>query len=165
MKTLLGLFAFASLAAAQISFIGAGSNISVRTNETLSAKRADGRVFLGVVDRDVMGEGGVVAIPRGATAELIVTNVSRQELPVDLESVVVNGQRFAVAVNPERVHGADGDMWRDGRNAEYVNKGHGRKINRSSVLNFRLEQPLRMGQLDNGYNRDGVHFHYQYRTR
>ena len=165
MKTLLGLFTFTALAAAQISFIGAGSNISVRTNETLSAKRADGRVFLGMVDRDVMGDGGVVATPRGATAELIVTNVSRQDISIDLESVVVNGQRYAIAVNPERVHGAEGDMWRDGRNAEYVNNGHGHKIARSSVLNFRLEQPLRVGLLDNGYNRNGAHFHYQYRTR
>jgi hypothetical protein len=56
-------------------------------------------------------------------------------------------------------------MWRDGRNAEYVNGASGRRIARASVLNFRLEQPLRMGVADNGYNRNGGHYHYQYRTR
>src|SRR5437764_8063127 len=114
MKSLLGLFTFATLAAAQVSFIGAGANISVRMNETLDARRSNGRVFVGVVDRDVIDERGDIAIPRGSTAELIVTNVSRQDVSVDLESVVVNGQRFAIAANPDRVHNIDGDMWRDG---------------------------------------------------
>ena len=112
-----------------------------------------------------MDERGEVAIPRGSRAELIVTNISRQDVSVDLESVVVNGQRYAVAANPDRVHTTGGNMWRDGRNAEYVNGGNGRKFDRSSVLNFRLLQPLRMGVADNGYNRNGVHYHYQYRTR
>jgi hypothetical protein len=165
MKTLLGLFGFATLAAAQMSFIGAGANISVRTNETLSVRRADGRVFLGVVERDVIDERGAVAIPRGSRAELIVTNVSRQVVSIDLESVVVNGQRFAVAANPDRVRNTDQNMWRNGRNAEYVDGGNGRRIVRSSVLNFRLEQPLRMGIEDNGHNRNGVHYHDQYRSR
>ena len=165
MKTLLGLFSFATLAAAQMSFIGAGATISVRMDQTLNARRTDGRVLLGVVDRDVMDERGGLAIPMGSRAELIVTNISRQDVSVDLESVVVNGQRYAVAVNPDRVRNTDGDMWRDGRNAEYVNGGYGRRIARSSVLNFRLEQPLRVGVADNGYNRNGVHYHYQYRAR
>jgi hypothetical protein len=165
MKTLLGLFSFATLAVAQMSFIGAGASIFVRTNETLNARRSDGRVFLGVIDRDVIDERGAVAIPRGSRAELIVTNVSRQDVSVDLESIVVNGQRYAIAANPDRVRNTEGDMWRDGRNAEYVNGGYGRRIARSSVLNFRLEQPLRMGVADNGYIRNGVHYHYQYRTR
>ena len=52
MKILLGLFGFATLAAAQMSFIGAGASISVRTNEALNVRKADGRVFLGVVERD-----------------------------------------------------------------------------------------------------------------
>jgi hypothetical protein len=150
---------------AQISFIGAGANISVRMDNTLNALRADGRVFLGVIDRDVTDERGAIAIPRGSRAELVVTNVSRNSMSVDLESVVVNGQRYAVASNPDRVRNNDADIWRDGRNAEYVNGGDGRRIARSSVLTFRLEQPLRMGVVDNGYNRNGVHYHYQYRTR
>jgi len=147
-----------------MSFIGAGANISVRMNETLNARRTDGRVFLGVIDRDVIDERGAIAIPRGSRAELIVTNVSRQIVSVDLESIVVNGQRYAIAANPDRVRNT-GDIWRDGRNAEYFNGGNARRITRSSVLNFRLEQPLRMGVADNGYDRNGVHFHYQYRTR
>jgi hypothetical protein len=166
MKTLIGLFGFATLAAAQMSFIGAGANISVRMDQSVNIRRTDGRVFLGAVDRDVFDERGAVAIPAGSRAELIVTNVSRQDVSVDLESVVVNGQRFAVAANPDRVQNMDNNnRWRDGRNAEYVNNGYGRRLERSGVLNFRLEQPLRMGVVDNGYNRNGVHYHYQYRSR
>src|SRR2546427_1902624 len=39
-------------------------------------------------ERDVIDERGVVAIPKGSRAELIVTNISRQDVSVDLESVV-----------------------------------------------------------------------------
>jgi hypothetical protein len=165
MKTLTALFLFASLAAAQMSFIGTGANISVRMNGPMDARRSDGRVFLGVVDRDVMDERGAVAIPRGSSAELIVTGASRQFVSIDLESVTVNGQRYAVAVNPDQVRNNEGDMWRDGRNARYMDGGNGRRFPRSTVLNFRLEQPLRTGIADNGYDRNGNHYHRQYRSR
>jgi hypothetical protein len=109
--------------------------------------------------------GGAVAIPRGSSAELIVTGASRQFVSIDPESVTVNGQRYAVAVNPDQVRNNEGDMWRDGRNARYMDGGNGRRFPRSTVLNFRLEQPLRTGIADNGYDRNGNHYHRQYRSR
>ena len=48
MKRLLGLLlALSALAAAQVRTIGTGTSISVRTNETIDAKKSDGRVFTG----------------------------------------------------------------------------------------------------------------------
>src|SRR5579862_7684614 len=49
-----------------------GMTISVRTNEPIDARDANGRVFTGTVDRDIRGENGRLAIPRGSTVELVV---------------------------------------------------------------------------------------------
>ena len=102
MKRLLGLLAVATLTVAQASTIGAGTTIAVRTNETIDAKKSDGRVFSGVVNQDVMDANGNVAVPKGANAELIVKKISDRELLLDLESVTVNGQRYAVTSDATR---------------------------------------------------------------
>ena len=44
--------------------IGIGTDISVRTNQTIDVRNSDGRVFSGVVEQDVRDESGNVAIPR-----------------------------------------------------------------------------------------------------
>src|SRR5262249_22806708 len=49
------------------------------------------------------GENGRIAIPRGSNAELMVRVAPDNDLILDLESVVVNGQRFAVRADPNRV--------------------------------------------------------------
>lgn len=97
------LLAVTLTASAQRS-IPAGANILVRTNETIDSKTArSGQVFTAVVDKDVLDQNGNVAIPRGSNAELIIHNVntggatSSPDLEVDLQSVMVNGQRYAVA--------------------------------------------------------------------
>ncbi len=100
MKKLLGLFAVATLAVvAQARTIDTGTSISVRTNETIDVKKSDGRVFAGVVDQDVMSANGNVAIPRGSNVELMVKKLSNNQLVLDLESVTVNGQRYAVTAD------------------------------------------------------------------
>lgn len=77
------------------STISAGIDIPVRTSETIDATEADGRIFTGVVDEDVFDDDGRVAIPRGSTAELMVKKTGN-ELSIDLESLTVNGERYAV---------------------------------------------------------------------
>ena len=101
--------------------IAAGTIISVRTNERVESSRSDGRVFSGVVDRDVVDENGIVAIPRGSSAELLVRSPSRSVLVLDLESVTVNGQRYSVSAGSDQV----GNERRDGvganqRTAKFV---------------------------------------------
>src|SRR5262249_12815993 len=73
-----------------------GGMVPVRLNQTIDVERNDNRVYYGRVDQDVFGENGRIAIPRGSNAELMVRVARDNDLILDLESVVVNGQRFAI---------------------------------------------------------------------
>jgi hypothetical protein len=77
-----------------------GTRINVRTNDTIDVRsHADNRIYAGTIAEDVVGENGRVLIPRGANAELIVTNVNNNEESVDLESVTINGHRYMVSAD------------------------------------------------------------------
>lgn len=124
MKRLLGLFAMAALAVAQVRTIGTGTSISVRTNEMIDAKKSDGRVYAAVVDQDVVDANGNVAIPKGSTAELIVQKAEGKDLTLDLESVSVNGQRYAVTVDASRMSNSQRDgIGKNKRTAEFMGGG------------------------------------------
>src|SRR5688572_6106166 len=124
MKKLLEFLALATLAAAQVRTIGTGTDIPVRTNETIDTSKADGRVFTGVVDQDVMDASNNVAIPRGSNVELIVTTASNRELTLDLESVTVQGQRYAVTSDASLLSGEQKDgLGTNKRTAGYVGGG------------------------------------------
>jgi hypothetical protein len=94
----------------------------VRNDERISATRADGRIFTGVVDQDVRGSNGRLAIPRGSNVELIVRTARDGDLIVDLESVMVNGQRYALDAQPTRVEARDG-IGANRRTGEFVAGG------------------------------------------
>lgn len=49
-----------------------GTIIGVRTTDTIDAERRDYQMYRAMVDQDVRGENGRLAIPRGSTVELIV---------------------------------------------------------------------------------------------
>ncbi len=109
---------------AHTSTIDAGSSILVRTNEAIDARRSDGRVFSGSVDRDVMDANGRVVVPQGSAVELLVKSASKRDLLLDLDSLTVNGQRYAVAAYA----GAIGSGGRDGfgnnaRTGEFIGGG------------------------------------------
>jgi hypothetical protein len=99
------LFA-ATFAYAEVARLPAGTNIEVRTNEGIDLKDAsDGRIYDGIVARDVFDPDGNLAIRQGSRAELIVRNVGPDERALDLESVDVNGRRLIVDAEkrvPER---------------------------------------------------------------
>jgi hypothetical protein len=77
---MLWTMAFASGASAQSrGTIDAGTTITVRTNEAINASSSDGRVFSGMVDQDVVNRGGNVAIPRGASVEMLVRNIAKNQ--------------------------------------------------------------------------------------
>src|SRR6202521_1301113 len=80
-----------------------GTMVAVRTQDWIDVERRDNRVYTGIVDQDVRGENGRLAIPRGSTAELIVRVAPDNDLILDLESVVVNGQRYAIKTEANRV--------------------------------------------------------------
>jgi len=142
-----------------------GVVIPVRMNETIDVERKDNRVYYGTVDQDVRGENGRIAIPRGSNAELMVRVAPDNDLILDLESVVVNGQRYAMRADPNRVE-SQRDNSLVGAIVGAVSGGQVRgravRIPRQSVVTFRLDRPLDLGVADRGVTRDGHHYHDWY---
>jgi len=142
-----------------------GTVIPVRTNEGIDVERTDNRVFRGIVDQDVRGDNGRLAIPRGASVELIVRVARDNDLILDLESVMVNGQRYGIQTDPNRIESQRDDSI-VGAIVGAINGGEARgravRIPRDSIVTFRLGQPLIMGVADRGIDRDGYHYHDYY---
>jgi hypothetical protein len=188
---------------AEVDVLPSGTSITVRTNESINARNAnDGRVYSAVIDQDVIDRrDGSVAIPRGANAELIVRELGRNDLSVDMESVTVQGRRYVVSTSDEPIQGNEKDgVGKNSRTGKYVGGGavlgtiigaiagggkgaaigavaggaagagtqvitRGRdvRIPSESLLTFRLDRSLEVGRgdrsRDNGYDRDGTHYH------
>jgi len=140
----------------------------VRPTESIDVERRDNRVYAAVVDQDVRGNNGRTAIPRGSTAELIVRVAPDNDLTLDLESVVVNGQRYAVKTDANRVESRR-DNSLVGSIVGAINGGQARgravRIPRDTPLSFRLERPLDIGVADRGTTREGRHYHDYYDDR
>ena len=137
----------------------------MRTNETIDVDRRDQAIYSGTVDQDVRGNDGRLAIPRGSSVELIVRTAADNDLIIDLESVTVNGERYAIKsdVNRQEARRDDGLVGAivgaiKGGQAQ----GHAVRIPRDSVLTFRIVRPLDMGVADRGIMRDGRHYHDYY---
>jgi hypothetical protein len=178
--------------------IDAGTNITVRTNESIRANNDDGRIYSGFVAQDVPDRNGNIAIQRGSNVELVVRRISRYDVTLDLDSVMINGERYGVEGEDFVGSQNNSGIGANQRTGEYLGGGailgaiigaiagggkgaaigaaggaaagagvqvltRGRNINvpAESLLTFRLEQPMRAGVYDNGYMRDGVHYHRQ----
>ena len=145
-----------------------GTIIPVRTNETIDVERNDYQVYRGIVDQDVRGNDGRLAIPRGSNVELIVRVARDNDLILDLESVTVNGNRYAIKTQPNRQESErDDSLVGSIVGAIQGGEAQGRavRIPRDSILTFRLQRPLDMGVADRGADREGRHYHDWYRDR
>src|SRR2546421_12367076 len=89
-------------------WVPAGSMINVRTDEFINARSADGRIYSGTVNEDVIDSRGYMAIPRGARVELIARRLNGRDMVLDLESVEVNGQRYSVRAGADEVRAEGG---------------------------------------------------------
>jgi hypothetical protein len=92
--------------------------------------------------------------------------VSRDnDLILDLESVSVNGNRYAIKTDPNRQEAKRDDSL-VGSIVGAIRGGEARgrtvRIPRDSVLSFRLDRPLDMGVADRGRDREGRHYHDYY---
>jgi len=125
MRIVLSMCAVATLlTVAEAATLSTGTSISVRTTEMIDVKKSDGRVFGGVVDRDVMDANGRVVIPRGSAAELMVKKLSSNQMALDLESVAVNGQRYAVTAAATSISSGRRDgVGKNKRTGEFVGGG------------------------------------------
>ena len=90
------------------AIIDADTTLKVRTTEPIDVKSADGLVFKGTIDEDVLDRNGDVAVPAGSSVELLARK-SGEEMTLDLESVSVNGQRYAVTADQSTV-GTSGQL-------------------------------------------------------
>jgi hypothetical protein len=139
-----------------------GTRIAVRANQTIDVDRRDDRVYTGIVDEDVRDDNGRIVVPRGSQVELYVRATPDNSLILDLESVVANGERYAVRAEPDRVESRRdnslvGSIVGAISGAEV--RGRAVRIPRDSVISFRLERPLDVGVPDRGYDRNGSHYH------
>ena len=113
------------LVQAQTDRVPSGTEIPVRVNDTIDAKSSnEGRIYTGVVERDVRDTSGNVVVPRGSNAELIVRDTSDRSLVLDIESLTANGRRYAVST-ADQVVSADQTERKEGvgansRTGKYV---------------------------------------------
>lgn len=145
--------------------IAPGTTVPVHMNQAIDVYRRDNRVYYGYVEQDVVGTNGRIAIPRGSQAEMMVRVAPDNDLILDLESVVVNGQRYAVRSEPNRYESRR-DNSLVGAIVGAVSgaqvRGQAVRIPRDAVISFRLDRPLDMGVADRGVMRDGYHYHDWY---
>src|SRR3954452_6504029 len=92
-----------AMAAQRLRGLPAGTAVPVRTTDAIDVSSADGQVFAGVVDANVLDANGNVVIPEGSSAEMIVRKASGNDLTLDLDSIVVNGQRYTIAADQNTV--------------------------------------------------------------
>jgi len=150
----------------RLTRIEPGTIVAVRTNEFISTDRGDGRIYTGIVDQDVRGDNGRLAIPRGSRVELLARVAPDNDLILDLDSVTVNGDRYAIRSEPNRIESRRDDNVVGAIVGALGGQVRGRNIRipRDSVLTFRIVRPLDMGVADTGVMRDGRHYH-DYRDR
>ena len=110
--------------------VPAGTTIQVRTTEAIDSQSIDGRIFRGVVENDVRDTQGQLAVPKGATAELVVRRGPDNELVLDLDSVTVHGRRYGVDATRNRIGGGV-DIRNSGLGA---NKETARNVGGGAVL-------------------------------
>jgi hypothetical protein len=99
-----------------------GAVVPIRTNQFINSERSDGRIYTATVDHDVVDDNGRLAIPRGSAAELIVRVARDHDLILDLESLTVNGQRYAVRADADRVESRE-SVGANRRTGEFVGGG------------------------------------------
>jgi hypothetical protein len=93
-----------------------GTEVPVRTEETIdSARAAEGQTFAAEVAGDVRDVDGAVVIPRGANATIIIKSAAgggkfhgAADLVLDLRSVSVEGQQYALDTTDVREKGRSG---------------------------------------------------------
>lgn len=122
-------------AAMQSIVIPQGTQISVRTDETIdSTKDALGRQYAAKIQQDVVDSTGAVGIPAGTEAKLQVvdmgqgngnqSNTSSKNLALDLYSVILNGREYRVDSSSVSEKGSAG-YGMNKRTAEYTGGGAG----------------------------------------
>ncbi len=114
----------------QNMMIPAGTNITIRTNEAITAQNAQpGTRYPVQIAQNVVGSNGAVLVPAGSPATVAVVNtgksvLGKNELGLALHSITVNGRTYMVnsAASQETTKSSSG-IGANKRTAEYVGGG------------------------------------------
>jgi len=96
------------------AIVSSGTQISVRNNEAInSATAAAGQTFSAVISADILDENGLVAVPRGSAATLVVRHagagkIHANDCAVELIAIAVQGVSRNVQTNTIVQKGRDG---------------------------------------------------------
>jgi membrane-bound inhibitor of C-type lysozyme len=95
--------------------IPSGTELSVRTNETIDSKTASvDQTFSAVIAADVLDSSGAVTIPKGSEAQLVIRSAnggsitSASDLVLDVDSVTVSGTRYLISTGDLQQQGGQG---------------------------------------------------------
>jgi YmgG-like glycine-zipper protein len=107
-----------------------GTEVPVRTEETIDSGTAvEGQTFAAEIDSDVRDANNDVVIPRGANAQIVIKSASKggrfrgaSDLVIDLQSVSIGGQQYALSTTDVAQTGKDG-VGENKRTAKYVGGG------------------------------------------
>lgn len=97
-----------------LRLIEPGTTVQVRTTQPIESNTMDGRVYTATVESDVRDSQGRLAIPAGATAELVVRRDQDNDLVLDLDAMTINGRRYGVDATRHRLPGAGVDISQSG---------------------------------------------------
>jgi hypothetical protein len=132
----------------RITMIAAGTTVSVRTKDNIDVATRNDRIYKGVVDQDVRDQKGHIAIPRGSPVELKVRIAPDNNLILDIESINVNGGRYGVWADADRVEAQSKDSLVgtlvDAARDVHV-RGPAVRVPLDTVLTFRIEHNMIVG--------------------
>jgi len=108
----------------------AGTELPVRTNETIdSVRAAEGQGFAAEVSKDVLNSAGTVVISKGSQAQLVIVSASQggkirgaSDLVLNLASVTVGGRRYRLDTADVAQRGKEG-VGANKRTATYTGGG------------------------------------------
>jgi|SRR5579862_4088326 hypothetical protein len=132
----------------RITMIAAGTTVMVRTQESIDAAARDNRIYKGVIEQDVRDQKDHIAIPRGSPVELKVRVAADSSLILDIESINVNGGRYGVWTDADRVEARSKDSFVGtivGGADDIQVRGSAVRVPLDSILTFRIEHNMIVG--------------------
>ncbi len=114
----------AMLAHASVRSIPAGTAVHVRINHTIDSKHAPpGSVYTGMVVQNVVDHAGRVVIPHGSLAEVRVTNISKRQIGLDLQSLEIGRTHYRVVSKQATFTGPEHGIGMNKRTGKFVGGG------------------------------------------
>jgi hypothetical protein len=137
----------------RITMIAAGTTVLVRVKEgidvaSIGVQTGNDRIYRGVVEQDVRDQKGHIAIPRGSPVELKVRVAPDKDLVLDIESIGVNGGRYGVWADADRVEAQRGDSMVGtivGGADNLQVQGRAVRVPPDTLLTFRIEHNMIVG--------------------